>query len=93
MGRKGNWMSIRIWCIYWPLVEISIRTVTHHTIVFVTDRCKVMFLVLFVLRFALRCSLANSAAPDQTPQNAASDQGLHCFAEGCFSHVLSCMLP
>ena len=23
--------------------------------------------------------LANSADPDQTPQNAASDQGLHCL--------------
>ena len=23
--------------------------------------------------------LANSAIPDQTPQNAASDQGLHCL--------------
>ena len=24
-------------------------------------------------------TLANSADPDQTPQNAASDQGLHCW--------------
>ena len=24
-------------------------------------------------------SLANSVDPDQTPQNAASDQGLHCL--------------
>ena len=24
-------------------------------------------------------TLANSADPDQTPQNAASDQGLHCL--------------
>ena len=25
---------------------------------------------------------ANSADPDQTPQNAASDQGLHCLLAG-----------
>ena len=33
---------------------------------------------------------ANCADPDQTPQNAASDQGLHClsttlFAQACLS--------
>ena len=26
-------------------------------------------------------TLANSVDPDQTPQNAASDQGLHCLLE------------
>ena len=27
----------------------------------------------------MKGTLANSADPDQTPQNAASDQGLHCM--------------
>ena len=27
----------------------------------------------------LKRTLANSVDPDQTPQNAASDQGLHCL--------------
>ena len=29
-------------------------------------------------------TLANRADPDQTPQNAASDQGLHCMLTKCF---------
>ena len=27
---------------------------------------------------------ANNVNPDQTPQNAASDQGLHCLPMSCF---------
>ena len=29
---------------------------------------------------------ANSAAPDQTPQNAEYDQGLHCWPTGISMH-------
>ena len=42
--------------------------------------------------------VANSVGPDQTPQNAASDQGLHClpvFTQVCLSECLEkihCML-
>ena len=31
------------------------------------------------LTYGHRYACANSVDPDQTPQNAASDQGLHCF--------------
>ena len=30
----------------------------------------------------------NTADPDQTPQNAASDQGLHSFLAGCSFKIL-----
>ena len=32
--------------------------------------------------------LTNSADPDQTPQNAASDQGLHCLLIDCSIRIL-----
>ena len=39
--------------------------------------------LFFFCRIYLKCSdrqtCANSEDPDQTPQNAASDQGLHCL--------------
>ena len=31
-----------------------------------------------------RCTKANSGDPDQTPHNAASDQGLHCLLTAIF---------
>ena len=31
--------------------------------------------------------VANNVDPDQTPQNAASDQGLHCLPFIQFSHI------
>ena len=34
-------------------------------------------------------TLANRADPDQTPQNAASDQGLHCMLTKCFFFFLN----
>ena len=34
---------------------------------------------VLTLRFLDRQALANRVDPDQTPQNAASDQGLHCL--------------
>ena len=30
-------------------------------------------------KYRVRYAFANSVDPDQTPQNAASDQGLHCL--------------
>ena len=49
--------------------------------------CVVVLQLLFSCLYANRIfpkyaetkSLANSVDPDQTPQNAASDQGLHCL--------------
>ena len=34
---------------------------------------------VFILKYSDRQAWANSVDPDQTPQNAASDQGLHCL--------------
>ena len=38
--------------------------------------------------YSVRQSCANSVDPDQTPQNAASDQGLHCcHSSSNFKHI------
>ena len=39
--------------------------------------------------------MANSADPDQTPQNEAFDQGLHCLQiiEPCFSRSIQITIP
>ena len=44
------------------------------------------FKILILTHISLayfRGKLANRADPDQTPQNAASDQGLHCLLTAC----------
>ena len=39
-----------------------------------------------------RQAYANSVDPDQTPLNAASDQGLHCLllVQQYFKHIIGC---
>ena len=40
------------------------------------ERSNVMY---FYTTCSIKGTLANNVDPDQTPQNAASDQGLHCL--------------
>ena len=44
------------------------------------DRTFDYWVSLLVHKHLQNCSLGNKCHPDQTPQNAASDQGLHWFA-------------
>ena len=63
----------------------SIRTPTPSTslngtvIALFSCRCDVRVLLLMIICKILLGILANSTDQDQTPKNAASDQGLHCL--------------
>ena len=58
------------------LNEIHVMVIySRDILVIVTSECHVKR----VIYKTWTGTLANSADPDQTPQNAASDQGLHCL--------------
>ena len=45
--------------------------------------CATTFLLTHFSLASFLCDRGNSADPDQTPQTAASDQGLHCLLAEC----------
>ena len=55
------------------LDEIQVTVLYSHAILVITSECSVK---KFMCKTWTR-TLANSADPDQMPQNAASNQGLH----------------
>ena len=58
------------------MYEIQVMVIYSRAIVVImTSDCRVKR----VICKTWRGTLANSADPDQTPQNAASDQDLHCL--------------